>query len=100
MTTDHIRILIKIIMSNLINKRAVRAFALKVANSKYPAPELPDRYVDSTGREWDYTGAKKHGKKRRYTQVSGDFMQHIESLLRANIQAHIEKMDPKGSTIK
>ena len=100
MTDDRIKILIRIIMSSLINKRAVRALALKVANSNHRATELPDTYVDSTGRQWDYTGAKKHSKKQRYTQVSSSFMEHIESLIRANIIAHVNKMDPKGHTVK
>jgi len=83
-----------------INKRAVRALALKIANNKYPLDEMPDQRVDSDGRVWNYARANKNRTKKRYTQVSAKFLEHVDLMVRNNVQSYIDKMPNKGSTIK
>lgn len=87
-------------MSNLINKRAVRQLALTIANDIHGQLHLPDVSVDHDGRAWDFSGAKKqmHGKK--YKQVSASFLEHINSMVRVNVEEHIKKMRATGSTVK
>lgn len=87
-------------MSNLINKRAVRKLALDIANNLHPQEGIPDTYTDSNGRVWNYSGAKKHASNKRYKQVSASFLDHINSLVRVNVEQFVKKMPNKGSTIK
>jgi len=87
-------------MSNLINKQAVRRLALIIANEKHTDVGLPDSYADATGRQWNYTGAKKSYRGRKYRQVSAAFLEHMDSLVKVSISNYIDKMDNNGSTIK
>lgn len=87
-------------MSNLINKRAVRKLALTLANDMHANLSLPDNITDGDGRTWDFTGAKKEMKGKKYTQVSASFLNHIDSLVRVNAEEYIKKMRTTGSTIK
>ena len=87
-------------MSNLINKRAVRKLALDIANDMYGQLHLPDKSVDPSGRTWNFTGAKKQMKGKKYKQVSASFLEHINSLVRVNVENHIKNMQSTGSTVK
>tara|TARA_R110002167_G_scaffold9579_21_gene44372 strand:+ start:1310 stop:1573 length:264 start_codon:yes stop_codon:yes gene_type:complete len=87
-------------MNNLINKRAVRKLALDLANDRHPIEDLKDIYVDSEGRKWDYARALASSNTKKYKQVSASFIEHINSLVRVNVEQHIKKMTGKGSTVK
>lgn len=87
-------------MSNLINKRAVRQLALTVANDMYGGSHLPDTSTDSQGKVWSYKRTKKLSSGKKYRQVSASFLDHIESMVRVNVQDYIKKMQDKGSTVK
>lgn len=87
-------------MSNLINKRAVRKLALTLANDKHAPEELQDIYVDSEGRKWDYSRALASTNTKKYKQVSASFLEHINSLVRVNVEQHIKNLSGKGSTVK
>ena len=97
---QHCALIEEILNMSYINKRAVRKLALDMANSKFPMDDMPDEHVDSTGKVWNYAGAKKHRIARRYKQVSTKFLDYIDLMVRNNVQQHIEKMDNKGSTVK
>mgnify|MGYP006106339681 CR=1 FL=1 len=87
-------------MSNLINRSAVRKLALVIANDLHSGSILPDNITDGDGRNWDFTGAKKEMKGKKYTQVSASFIDHINSLVRVNVEEYIKKMRNTGSTVK
>lgn len=87
-------------MSNLINKRAVRALALSIANDMYGEITLPDNDTSSDGKVWKYTRAKSNMSGKKYKQVSAKFLEHIDSLVRVNVQQYIKKMQDRGTTIK
>jgi len=87
-------------MSNLINKRAVRKLALSIANDMYPTTAMPDEYVDNDGRKWNYSRAMKASTNKKFKQVSGAFLEHINSLVRVQVESHIKKNPPRGATIK
>ena len=84
----------------LINKTKVRRIALAFANERATSDsELPDKYVDKDGREWNYKNIKKIPKKQ-YTQVSPEFFDVIEAKVRNLIKDHINSMPRGGKTIK
>ncbi len=87
-------------MSNLINKRAVRRLALTIANELHPQDNLPKDYTDSTGKVWTYARASSMSKSKKYKQVSAAFLDHINGLVRVNVENYIKKMPNKGSTVK
>lgn len=87
-------------MSNLINKRAVRSLALSIANDMYGNTCLPDTATGEGGRVWNYTRCKQSMSGKKYKQVSANFLEHINQLVRVNVQEYIKKMQDKGSTIK
>lgn len=87
-------------MSNLINKRAVRQLALTIANDLYGSIQLPDKSPGIDGKVWDYTRAKENMSGRKYRQVSSKFIEHINNMVRVNVQEYIKNMQDKGSTIK
>lgn len=74
--------------------------ALAFANRRATeGSQLPDKYVDSDGREWDYTSVKKQPVKQ-YTQVSPAFFDTIEAKVRNLIEDHINNMPRGGKTIR
>lgn len=84
----------------LINKTKVRKIALAFANERANGETaLPDKYVDSEGRQWDYRSVKSCPKKQ-YTQVSPDFFDTIEAKVRNLIKDHINSMPRGGKTIR
>lgn len=87
-------------MSSLINKRAVRKLALDLANDMYSNVNLPDSAVSSDGTRWNYTRVKASRKGKKYNQVSLAFIDHINAMVRVNVQEYIKKNKPTGSTIK
>lgn len=84
----------------LINKTKVRKIALAFANERANGEShLPDKYVDSEGKQWDYRSVNKCPKKQ-YTQVSPDFFDTIEAKVRNLIKDHINSMPRGGKTIR
>jgi hypothetical protein len=87
-------------MSSLINKRAVRKLALTLANDIHGQLHLPDKTVDNDGRTWTFKNAKKQMDGKKYSQVSTIFLEHINSMVRVNVEEYIKNMKTTGSTIK
>ena len=87
-------------MSNLINKRAVRKLALTIANEIHPKKNMADEYVDSSGKTWNYGRALRSSANKKYKQVSISFLEHINSLVRVEVEKYIKKNPPRGATIK
>lgn len=83
-------------MQRLINKVATRKFILQVANEMKDG--APKEYVDSTGRTWDYTRAMANTKK--FTSVSQDYIDQLDTDLRKMIQSRIQTNPPRGKTVK
>jgi hypothetical protein len=84
----------------LINKTTVRKIALAFANERANRENaLPDKYIDSDGREWNYKNIKKIPKKQ-YTQVSPAFFDTIEAKVRNLIMDHINSMPRGGKTLR
>ncbi len=81
---------------SLINKKAVKKFALDAANIRF-AKKLPKRTVDSQGREWNWS---RCGKTKRFSQVSKAFMDDVEAKVRNMITEHIKKHPSVGKTIR
>tara|TARA_R110002167_G_scaffold45427_1_gene136488 strand:- start:25 stop:276 length:252 start_codon:yes stop_codon:yes gene_type:complete len=82
----------------LINKTKLRRTALILANEMVPEC-LPNTYVDTAGREWDYSRVNKMPKKQ-YTQVCPEFFDTMEAKVLNMLKAHIKSMPPGGKTIK
>ena len=84
-------------MARLINKTNTRKFILAVAN-EHAEKTLPDEYTDSSGRTWNYsrcgTGLK------RFTSVSGDFIDDLDREFRMLVQNKIKSMSLRGKTVK
>jgi hypothetical protein len=84
----------------IINKTKVRRVALALANKHAgDTSALPDKYMDSDGKQWNYSGCKKHPRKQ-YTQVSPEFYDTIDAKVRNLIENHIKSMPRGGNTIK
>ncbi len=82
--------------SRLINKVATRKFILMAANEQ--SSELPDMYIDTNGRRWNYSRCGKHIKK--FTSVSIDFIDSLDGDFRRLIVEKLKKYPPKGKTVK
>lgn len=84
-------------MSRLINKTNTRKFILAVAN-EVAETTLPKKYTDGEGKTWNYTRCGQNLKK--FTSVSGDFIEDLDREFRMLIQNKIKSMTLRGKTIK
>tara|TARA_R110000824_G_scaffold245720_4_gene434830 strand:+ start:3043 stop:3312 length:270 start_codon:yes stop_codon:yes gene_type:complete len=87
-------------MNNLINRRAVRKLALVIANEMHPQKTMSDEYVDASGRTWNYGRALASSANKKYKQVSISFLEHINGMVRVEVEKYIKKNPPRGATVK
>lgn len=74
--------------------------ALTMANDRFSNSSLPDVLSDSSGREWNWTNAKKAKPYKKYRQVSISFIDNLNAEVRNLIKSKIDKLDGTGSTVK
>ena len=84
---------------SLINKSKVKKFSLDEAN-KLHKHKTQDRWIDSTGREWDMARCNQLHKEKRFTQISKDFLESVEADVRNLIKKKLKSMPLSGKTIK
>jgi hypothetical protein len=84
-------------MRRLVNKVALRKYALEIAND-VDMNIMPAGYVDSVGRQWDY--GRCFDNVKRYTSVSVDFYDVIDTQVKKMVIDHIKKNPPRGKTVR
>lgn len=85
-------------MKRLINKMRTRKFVLEMANDMCSLDKLPDKTVDSTGREWNYSRCNTGLK--RFNSVSQDFIDILDAEFRKLIVDKLKTNPPRGKTVK
>ena len=86
-------------MTGLINRSKVKKFALDVANQQGKVSG-PTKWKDAQGREWDMQRCLSLSNKKRFTQVSKEFLDSIDGEVRALIKKRVKKLPAVGKTVR
>ena len=86
-------------MASLINRSKVKKFALDIANQQSRVSG-PAKWTDQQGRQWDMQRCLALSSKKRFTQVSKEFIDGIDGEVRALIKKRVKKLPPVGKTVR
>lgn len=86
--------------TSLINRTRTKRRCLMIANETFVTDALPDTRVDADGKTWTYTRAREAHSGKRFTQVSQELLQELDTEFRKLVYQRVTKQIQTGKTVR
>jgi len=86
--------------TSLINRTRTKRKCLMIANDTYTPDTGADTRMDADGKTWNYKGARAARSGKRFTQVSQELLEELDTEFRKLVYARVCKQTQTGKTVR